>query len=499
MKRMLIILYLVCLVLGAAATDWYVDSQAPPGGDGTPGNPFRYIDEALAVAGPSDTINCADGNYPSLTLNDTESVLIQAMGGNAVIDSWVYMNAPGGDVTLSGFTIQYGGVIIEDTACAAGGYVLDNCEVYQGYGIEINEAVNSVPTIQDCRITYDDTGIICNGSAAVINNCVISYNTNAGLHHHDTGFPDTSSVADCDIHDNGTGGVIAEGACAPSYSDNDIHDNTGNGIRLRDTAELTIEGDTLSDNENGLLLEDDSSATVVELVADENQENGLLVKDNAAVHSVSASAFRNNDANGLWFNSTTSTDLIVDSVDCTGNAANGLLFGAQPTGGPAGNPALHSGDAAPRAITVEPRPAAQSVQISACNLSGNTATGLLINAAGDYTIENCDLTGNDIGAYVGAGCEPDFGGGDQSSSGGNDFADADSFDFVNMSSADVYAKNCDWSASAEGEMDGEYPDTVDIEEIEDYWEDDARGYVMWDDFSDEGTDSLSWGAMKATF
>jgi parallel beta-helix repeat protein len=499
MKRMLIVLCLACLVLGAAATDWYVDPQAPPGGDGTPGNPFRYIDEALAVAGPGDTINCADGNYPALTLNDTESVLIQAMGGNAVIDGFVFMEPPGGDVTLSGFTIENSGVIVNDTACAAGGYVLDNCEVYQGYGIEINEAVNSVPTIQDCRITHCDNGINCKGSAAVISNCEISYNINAGLNHHDTSFPDTSSIANCDIHHNGTGGVIAEGACAPSYSDNDIHDNTANGIRLRDTAELTIEGGTLSDNENGLLLEDDSSATIMELVANENQENGLLVTGNAAVQSVSSSAFRYNDNNGVWFNSTTSMDLVLDSVDSTGNAANGLLLGAQPTGGPAGNPALHSGDAAPRTIPAEPRPAAQSVQISACDLSGNTATGLLINAAGDYTIEDCDLTDNDIGAYVGAGCEPDFGGGDQSSAGGNDFADADSFDFVNMSSADIYAKNCDWSASAEGEMDGEYPDTVDIEEIEDYWEDDTRGYVMWDDFSTEETTPLSWGALKGTF
>ena len=46
-------------------------------------------------------------------------------------------------------------------------------------------------------------------------------------------------------------------------------------------------------------------------------------------------------------------------------------------------------------------------------------------------------------------------------------------------------------------MSGEHPDTVDIDEIFDHWENSSLGYVMWDDFSGGAVEETTWGQIKA--
>jgi len=85
-RKLFGILLVVALVLSfslvattpvvASPADWYVDASADPGGDGSQGEPFQTIGEAITAAGPGDTIHVYPGIYTEAAAPGTTAVLI---------------------------------------------------------------------------------------------------------------------------------------------------------------------------------------------------------------------------------------------------------------------------------------------------------------------------------------------------------------------------------------------------------------------------------------
>ncbi len=88
-----------------AATTWYVDDDNCPGsGDGSSGNPFCTIQEAVTAASSGDTINVAAGTYAEgITLTPGTDLTIVGAGRDVV--TWI---CPSGgyciDGSMSGYT-----------------------------------------------------------------------------------------------------------------------------------------------------------------------------------------------------------------------------------------------------------------------------------------------------------------------------------------------------------------------------------------------------------
>jgi hypothetical protein len=101
---------------------YHVDAGAAPGGNGTPGMPYRSIGEALAVTVSGDRVLVRDGVYTGADNRDMDlagrDVLVESVNGPAacVIDCenqgrafvWSASNVPCANPTIRGFTIRRG-------------------------------------------------------------------------------------------------------------------------------------------------------------------------------------------------------------------------------------------------------------------------------------------------------------------------------------------------------------------------------------------------------
>ena len=85
---------------------WYVDGNCATGGDGTMSSPFQTINQALAVAGDSDTILVAQGTY---TENLSINIQVTLMGGYAATSpTWTRDIAPYETIVTSDDTMVPG-------------------------------------------------------------------------------------------------------------------------------------------------------------------------------------------------------------------------------------------------------------------------------------------------------------------------------------------------------------------------------------------------------
>ncbi len=499
MKRLLTTLILFALILPVLATDYFVDPADPPGGDGSPDFPFNRIGDALLHATSSgDVVMCAAGNY------------------NEGIDLWAYDPGPHNGVTVMGagqgnsnlmgavsfnltnnamvtdFTINNSVTLYCDIAS-----VLSDCEVVGGAGISLVSGSSGVVT--GCDIYENIVGVTCDSSAGTIDGCNIYRNVGSGILH--TG-SDASQSSGCNIYENGAEGILAEGSSTPSSNGNLIFENTTNGIHVEGSANLTSDSDTCEDNsQNGFYMEGSSQATISSLTSESNTMNGLYIEGSAYADTISNCTIEYNSLNGIWIDSSATASMTINNNTVSQNDQSGILFGLPALNSrvrPATTTAsLASNSSAPASLSNGGyAPLALTVVLTNNTVSDNASAGIIFLANHTFKVENCTVQNNNTGVEV-DGPNVDLGGGTQSSVGGNTFSGNTIFDFVMGYANNVYAKFCNWSTNAEGDMSGEHPDTVDIDEIFDHWEDGNMGYVMWDDFSGGAVEETTWGQLKA--
>lgn len=113
----------------------FVQSSAPPGGDGSQASPFQTIEEALAVARSNSVINVLSGTYPlsqQLALN-IPGLVLKGRAGNLIL-----LQAPvvpflcnGGNITLDGLNMTSDNPYpVEFVQIAGDGNQILNCKIY---------------------------------------------------------------------------------------------------------------------------------------------------------------------------------------------------------------------------------------------------------------------------------------------------------------------------------------------------------------------------------
>lgn len=158
MRHALTVLSTVAL-LGTGAvgqTTWYVDASAPGPGTGSFLDPFVQIQDAIQAASPADTVLVLPGTYAPVDFLGKDLVVRSRDGANAttvdgggVARCVVFRSGESAAAILEGFTVTNGfgaPVTWIQMACSDG----------DGAGIV---CVGSSPTIRECRIVGNATGI----------------------------------------------------------------------------------------------------------------------------------------------------------------------------------------------------------------------------------------------------------------------------------------------------------------------------------------------------
>ena len=237
-KKYFIILTVVILPVLIFGTDWYVDCDASPGGNGSLEFPFQTIMTAINILDDGDVVIILEGEYSeNIVIIRDESFTLRSeiVSGEYLIETTILQgNAIGGDIitidrntvtnaiiTIAGLTIShqegvYGrGVNIFSGDCdSLGTVVFTNCVISgnaiedgDGGGINVeNESLDSTVTgcieLHNCNVINNEA---LNGGGISINNS-----------------KDNISLTDCLISGNGA-----------IYDESSELGGTGGGIRLK--------------------------------------------------------------------------------------------------------------------------------------------------------------------------------------------------------------------------------------------------------------------------
>ena len=159
------------LLLSAAhaQSTWWVDINAPGGGDGSAAHPYRTIQQGLVAASAGDSVRVMPGTYFERVDFLGKSIVLASTGGagsttihGSASDTVVFMK--GHSPVLDGFTIEGGGgypldpvawptgggIFITDTAAA----LVRNCVVRGNFAVHGDgiAAYLAQATVQDCTI-----------------------------------------------------------------------------------------------------------------------------------------------------------------------------------------------------------------------------------------------------------------------------------------------------------------------------------------------------------
>jgi parallel beta-helix repeat protein len=234
------------------ATNYYVDSDANYGGDGTQENPFTLIQDALDLAGPGDTVWIAEGVY-------YESYLEPNSGTS---DQWIVIRNMPDEIPV----INGGGAEEENYNA----FWINNKTYIQITGLHITNFIDIGIDLRECgQITVSNCVLYENGSAGVgmnfalpesrviVEDC-ICYNNGwdigwaSGIHINNKG-------ASTDLPH-----IIRRNICYNNYDGSDYHTD-GNGIMfdIGGGGDCIIENNVCFNNGGSGINVLDGNATVV--------------------------------------------------------------------------------------------------------------------------------------------------------------------------------------------------------------------------------------------
>ena len=256
-------------------------ADAAPGGDGSPAAPFATVAEALAAAGPGDTVEVGPGRYPGRVLtvrSGTPNSPIRLVGHGAHLfadDQGRLLEIRHDHVTVEGFELSNANIVV--LVIGATGVRLERNWVHGAqsecirlrYFATANSVVHNV--IRECGLAHDEA----NGEAIYIGTAPEK------LHDNPTAVPDRSNGnlvrgndiagwGECvdvkeDADDNQIienwcrGGTYRNGAGLSSrahrtvFVNNWSTDHLGSGLQLAgdragDGADSVVTGNVLTDN-----------------------------------------------------------------------------------------------------------------------------------------------------------------------------------------------------------------------------------------------------------
>jgi len=364
----------------------YVDAAAPPGGNGTVGNPFDTIQEGLTAAMEYDIVQVADGIYTGsgnfdLDFDGTALLLISESGAsNCVIDcelngrGFSFENGEDDRSVLDGFTVRNG-------SDAVGGGV--NCDAsdptLRGCILQANHATSSHSS------TGGGGGIRCVNADPLIQECTIISNTAAGSGAGIFLISSSSPrIEDCLIAENSCsnitfgGGGILMSTGNPVLRDCTISNNTaqgdGGGIYRLNTSSV-VEGCLItgnaSDDSGGGIYSQSSPGTIrgCRIVSNDSQEGGGVYMLNSSDTIENSALAENTVENGGGLFLQNSDPQILHCTFWLNNASGG---GGGIWNDVNSNPTIHNSivwSNAPDALN----PSGGSPQVSYSDIEGGSA------------------------------------------------------------------------------------------------------------------------------
>jgi len=315
-----------------AETTYYVDDDAPEGGDGGEGTPFNTIQEAIDNASAGDTIRVFAGTYQeNVLVNKTVSVI-----GNGSADTIINGSDSGHVVTISSDWANLSGCHL--TASGSGFWdagvriSADNVTVSNNNCSGNNYGILTV-TQRDGRI-HNNT---CSGNAR---DGIMIYNSDffdirdngcSGNRYGIALLYTESTLAEANDISNNERGVSCTNANDDTILKNTIHDNFNGvyistssnefiqenditynefGVNLSEADSQTINGNTIRNNTIGILFSDSDSNVLEENTITRNGQ-GFLLMDSSSSNRASGNTFENNTRFGI--NATDNSGQTVDA------------------------------------------------------------------------------------------------------------------------------------------------------------------------------------------
>jgi len=221
------LLMLTLVVRESSGDTFFVDDDAPDGGDGSEGDPYNNIQDAINASGQGDTVRVFAGTYyenvrvnkaVNLIGNGSETTTIDG-GGN-------------GDVVR----------IDEDYVNMSGFMVIGSGDESQDSGISVES----------------DHNLIFKNSCS---------NNNNGIYLWDS--------SDCNIEnntcsENNDHGIYVRESSSCTIMNNTCSENSNYGIFLRESSDCTITNNSCSKNNASIFLLESSSCTITNNAMNEN-------------------------------------------------------------------------------------------------------------------------------------------------------------------------------------------------------------------------------------
>jgi parallel beta-helix repeat protein len=143
---------------------------------------------------------------------------------------------------INDYTYQYNTVTFTNNS------VINGFTIANSNNRGVSCSGSSSPTIKNCYIRNNGTGVYCNLSAPSITDCVIRNNSSVGLYCDSLSAP---TIAGCIVKNNSYG-IKCSGAGQVKIIDNWIVNNGSYGVYLYSTAaEVTVRNNTISKNASG--------------------------------------------------------------------------------------------------------------------------------------------------------------------------------------------------------------------------------------------------------
>ncbi len=287
------------------ASNWYVDDDAPPGGDGLSWTTaFKHVQDALAAAGTQDEIRVAGGIYrpdedaanPTGSGNDNRS--FELLEGISLIGGYAGLAAPGNEdqrdvdlytATLTGDLAENDGphTLLDFIQCL-GPTVRPGCEPFnRGGGTSIEEYdfrpwwnSNGGGENSDGIVSFRAPGADAPGPTITIDGFTVTGAKRSG--GISTWDQVNVNIANCKILNNwgqdAGGGIILGGGGFATVTNSLIQGNytDASGALNFSGLDLTLTETTFDHNRGGVVMRQNSNATITDCTFTEHREASAL-------------------------------------------------------------------------------------------------------------------------------------------------------------------------------------------------------------------------------